>query len=55
MAVRRVRKVGNFRTFAVSISREADQRRLIDSHLSVFGKTVSAFDGKPYRAGQAVF
>jgi predicted transcriptional regulator len=43
--VRRVRKVGNFHTFAAIISRKAAQRRLLDDLLGFFagnGKLVMA-------------
>lgn len=35
--VRRVRKIGNFHTFAATVSREAAQRRLVDDLLAMFG------------------
>lgn len=37
MAVRRVRKVGNFHIFEAAISRDAAQGRLIDDLLALFG------------------
>jgi BlaI family transcriptional regulator, penicillinase repressor len=37
MAVRRVRKVGNFHIFEAVISRDAAQRKLIDDLLALFG------------------
>ncbi|MGH9437394.1 MAG: BlaI/MecI/CopY family transcriptional regulator [Terriglobia bacterium] len=37
MAVRRVRKVGNFHIFQPAISRDTAQRRLVDELLSLFG------------------
>jgi BlaI family transcriptional regulator, penicillinase repressor len=37
MAVRRVRKIGNFHIFEAVISRDAAQRKLIDDLLALFG------------------
>jgi len=36
-AVRRIKKVGNFHVFEAAVSRDAEQRKLIDELLALFG------------------
>jgi len=52
MAVRRVKKVGNFHIFEAAITRDAAQRRLIDDLLALFGGRIEPVMSRLIESGK---